>query len=208
MIARSLPLILALAAAGCDLSKHDMGDQPKAETYAAEPRFADGTSVRPLVAGVVSRDPATVGGLGNLQRGPVGPAGGEASLPLDFASPLPVNRETVERGQRAFEISCAPCHGRLGNGDGMIVQRGLTRPPSFHVARLRDVPDAHFYNVITNGYGAMFPYNDRVAPEDRWAIVAYVRALQTAPDLIADGEATRTALVAGGDPNAPKAGTP
>lgn len=201
MTARPL-LILALAA-GCDLSKHDMGDQPKADTYQADARFADGTSVRPLVAGTVAR--GDVRGFVDLQHGPVGAAGGEAPLPLDITSPLAITRETIERGQRAFDISCMPCHGRLGNGDGMIVQRGLTRPPSFHVPRLRDAADAHLYNVITNGYGAMFSLNDRVAPDDRWAIVAYVRALQAASDAI-DDPSLRNALIAGGDPSAAKAG--
>jgi hypothetical protein len=74
------------------------------------------------------------------------------------------------------------CHGRLGDGDGMVVRRGLTPPPSFHIDRLRNVSDGHLYNVISNGYGQMFSYNDRVRPEDRWMIVAYIRALQSAAD--------------------------
>ena len=94
--------------------------------------------------------------------------------------------------------------GRLGNGDGMIVRRGFTRPPSFYAQRLIDAPDAHFYNVITNGYGAMYGYADRVPPENRWAIVAYIRALQAAPQaheakLSAND---RAALMTDYDPNA------
>jgi mono/diheme cytochrome c family protein len=84
----------------------------------------------------------------------------------------------LARGQQRFGIYCAPCHGFGGDGDGMIVQRGMPRPPSFHSARLRTAPDAHFMAVITQGYGVMYSYADRVAPRDRWAIIAYIRALQ------------------------------
>ena len=92
--------------------------------------------------------------------------------------PLPVTRELLKRGQERFNIYCSVCHGRTGEGNGMIVQRGFPQPPSFHEQRLRDAPPGHFFNVITNGYGVMYPYASRVAPEDRWAIAAYIRALQ------------------------------
>jgi mono/diheme cytochrome c family protein len=91
---------------------------------------------------------------------------------------LPVTLALLHRGQERFNIDCAPCHGRSGNGDGMIVKRGFPAPPSYHSARLRQAPDSHFYEVITHGYGVMYPYADRVAPLDRWAIAAYIRALQ------------------------------
>jgi len=94
-----------------------------------------------------------------------------------FRFRLRANR--FKRGQLLFRVYCSVCHGRLANGEGMIVQRGLTPPPSFHLERLRNAPDAHFYEVITNGYGAMFSYSERIAPEDRWRVVAYIRALQT-----------------------------
>ena len=84
----------------------------------------------------------------------------------------------LEHGQERFEIYCAPCHSRVGDGQGMIVQRGFPAPPSYYIERLRKAPIEHFYDVITNGYGAMYSYADRVAPEDRWAITAYIRALQ------------------------------
>ena len=84
----------------------------------------------------------------------------------------------LERGQQRFDIYCAPCHDRLGNGNGMIVRRGFRRPPSYHIDRLRQVPDGYIYDVITNGFGAMPDYAAQIPPRDRWAIVAYVRALQ------------------------------
>ncbi len=84
----------------------------------------------------------------------------------------------LERGQQRFDIYCSPCHSKVGDGHGMIVERGFPQPPSYYIARLRDAPNQHFYDVITHGYGAMYSYADRVAPEDRWAITAYIRALQ------------------------------
>ena len=93
-------------------------------------------------------------------------------------SPPPLTMALLERGQQRFNIYCSPCHGRTGEGDGMIVRRGFPRPPSYFIGRLRKAPNQHFYDVISNGYGAMYPYSDRVKPADRWAIVAYIRALQ------------------------------
>ena len=90
----------------------------------------------------------------------------------------PVTMALLERGQQRFDIYCAPCHSKIGDGRGMIVQRGFPQPPSYYIARLRDAPNQHFYDVITHGYGAMYSYADRVGAEDRWAIVAYIRALQ------------------------------
>ena len=98
--------------------------------------------------------------------------------PLGAPSPPPVTLALLQRGQERFDIYCAPCHSRTGDGNGMIVQRGFPPPPSYAEARLRQAPVQHFYDVITNGYGAMFPYAARVAPADRWAIAAYIRALQ------------------------------
>jgi mono/diheme cytochrome c family protein len=98
--------------------------------------------------------------------------------PLKPPSPPPVTMALLERGRQRFDINCSPCHGRLGDGDGMIVQRGFPRPPSYDIDRLRNVPSQHFYDVITHGYGVMYSYADRVEPADRWAIAAYIRALQ------------------------------
>ncbi|HEX9115694.1 MAG TPA: cytochrome c, partial [Anaerolineae bacterium] len=92
--------------------------------------------------------------------------------------PFPVTREVLERGRERFNIYCAPCHSRTGDGNGMIVQRGYRRPPSYHIDRLRQAPLGHFFDVITNGFGAMPDYAAQVPPADRWAIIAYIRALQ------------------------------
>jgi mono/diheme cytochrome c family protein len=93
--------------------------------------------------------------------------------------PPPVTLALLKRGQQRFDIYCAPCHSRVGDGQGMIVQRGFPAPPPYTSDRLMEAPSQHFYDVITNGYGVMFSYADRVTPEDRWAITAYIRALQT-----------------------------
>jgi mono/diheme cytochrome c family protein len=117
------------------------------------------------------------------------PYGAEADWPAlppshtiardDVPAPRPpVTMALLERGQQRFDIDCAPCHSRVGDGHGMIVQRGFPAPPSYYIDRLRQAPVQHFYDVITNGYGIMFPYAARVGPADRWAIVAYIRALQ------------------------------
>jgi mono/diheme cytochrome c family protein len=98
------------------------------------------------------------------------------TLATDF--PVPVNTDLVANGKEQFEINCSVCHGRDGYGQGMIVQRGFPQPPSFHSDRLRAAPVGHFFEVITNGYGVMYPFGSRITPADRWAIIAYIRALQ------------------------------
>ena len=103
---------------------------------------------------------------------------GKIGEQLAATFPMPVTGETLTRGRERFEIYCAVCHGATGEGTGMIVQRGFPQPPSFHEQRLRDAPVGHFVDVITNGYGVMYSYASRVSPEDRWAIAAYIRALQ------------------------------
>ncbi len=135
------------------------------------------------------------------------PYGAEANWPMlpppnivardDVPVPIPpVTLALLERGQQRFDIYCAPCHSRVGDGHGMIVERGFPAPPSYYIARLREAPVQHFYDVITHGYGAMFPYADRVAPSDRWAIVAYIRALQASADAkLADVPADKRAAL-------------
>ena len=109
--------------------------------------------------------------------------------------PPPVSMALLRRGQERFRIDCTPCHSELGDGHGMIVQRGFPEPPSYHIARLRDAPTQHFYDVITHGYGAMYSFAGRVAPADRWAIAAYIRALQLSQhppaDAIEAGQVSR-----------------
>ncbi len=153
-------LLIGLAAmVGC--KRNDMRDQARADTYQESDFFADGKSARPLVPGTVPRNFVDV-------RATTRPSG----------FPISITRSVLDRGRERYNIYCSVCHGDLGDGNGMIVQRGFTRPPTFHQPRLRDIAPSHFYDVITTGYGAMYSYNDRVAPDDRWAIAAYIRALQ------------------------------
>jgi mono/diheme cytochrome c family protein len=117
----------------------------------------------------------------------------------EYANPLPITLPVLARGRERFDIYCAPCHGRAGYGDGMIARRGFPAPSSFHISALRTAPDSHFYQVMSDGYGVMYPYADRITSADRWAIVAYIRALQLsqhAPAASLDPE-DRSALKAG-----------
>lgn len=104
--------------------------------------------------------------------------GGMVQFQEKRSAPPPVTMALLERGQQRFQIFCTPCHSELGDGDGMVVQRGFPPPPSYHITRLRDAPVSHFYDVITHGYGVMYSFAYRVPPADRWAIAAYIRALQ------------------------------
>lgn len=125
---------------------------------------------------------------------PAGPPPGIVARDDAFGPPAPppVTLALLHRGQQRFDIDCAPCHGRTGDGDGMVVQRGFPPPPSYFSGRLRGASIQHFYDVITHGYGVMYSYADRVAPADRWAIVAYIRALQASTDAqLADVPADR-----------------
>ena len=108
----------------------------------------------------------------------VAPAQDTVEWDSTSTKPPPVTLALLQRGRERFRIDCTPCHSELGDGHGMIVQRGFPAPPSYHIDRLRDAPTQHFYDVMTHGYGAMYSFAGRVAPEDRWAIAAYIRALQ------------------------------
>ncbi|HET7360073.1 MAG TPA: cytochrome c [Rhodanobacteraceae bacterium] len=165
-----LPLALVLVLGGCERAMHDMYQQPKDKPLAPSALFANGNSARRPPAGSV---PASGGALADTSSGRHGRMAVASSV-----APPPVTAALLARGRQRFDIYCAPCHGRSGDGDGMIVRRGFPAPPSYHTARLRHAPDRHFYQVITHGYGVMYPYADRVAPRDRWAIVAWIRALQ------------------------------
>ena len=156
-----LPLVapalgLVLLAGGCDQS---MENQAKYEVYEAAALFRDGKVMQDPVPGTIAR--------GEL-----------AYRAAPLAERPELSLELVRRGRERFNIFCAPCHSPTGDGDGMIVQRGFPRPPSFHTERLREAPTEHFVAVITNGHGVMYAYADRVPPADRWAIAAYIRALQ------------------------------
>jgi hypothetical protein len=169
-------LALALLSAGCH---YDMWIQPKEKGYRASEFHRDKRTARNEPAGTVAFGQAKDDTAFNTGYTPAGK--------LVRAIPMELTEEKLKRGQERYRIFCTPCHGELGDGKGMITQRGLAvaRPvPSYHTARLRAMPDGHFFDVITNGYGAMFPQGARIPVEDRWAIAGYVRALQkaAAPD--------------------------
>ena len=149
--------------------RQDMHDQPKFTPLRESTFFGDARSARPLVAGTVAQ--------GQLHDDPLletGKTGGADASVFPFA----VDANVMSRGRERFDIFCAPCHGRTGAGDGMVVRRGYRRPPSYHDDRLRNAPVGHFIDVMTNGFGAMPEYADQVNARDRWAIAAYIRALQ------------------------------
>jgi hypothetical protein len=150
-----------------------MQDQPRYNPLRKSDFFSDERSSRPLVAGTVAR--------GDLRADSyfyTGFIGKEPGNQMPFS----VTRQVLERGRERYNIYCAPCHSRTGDGNGMIVQRGYRRPPSYHIDRLRQAPLGHFYDVIANGFGAMPDYAAQVQPADRWAIIAYIRALQFSQD--------------------------
>jgi cytochrome c553 len=163
----TLVLLVALVSSGC---RRDMFSQPSEKPLERSSFFRDNQMAsRPLPAHTVAR-----GQLDEDEAYYSGKIG--TNLVTEF--PMPVTREVLLRGQERFNIYCAPCHGRTGEGNGMIPQRGYPAPPSYHIDRLRTAPVGHLYDVITRGYGVMYSYASRVEPEDRWAIVAYIRALQ------------------------------
>jgi mono/diheme cytochrome c family protein len=156
VIARlSTVVIFGCVVGGCDLS---MTEQRKLTTYEPTELWSDGTTARPLPVGVVAQ--------GDVERAKLA------------TNPPAVTRGLLARGRERFGIFCAPCHGLAGNGDGVVVAHGFPAPPSYHIERLLAAPARHFYDVMTDGYGVMFSYADRVSPHDRWAIAAYIRALQ------------------------------
>jgi len=171
MVSASLPkTALRICAAawlfllvGCSL-KQDMAKQPAERPLWPSDFFEDGRSARPLVENTVMR--------GSVLED-------ELAIPKDSnVFPLPLDLQLLERGEDRYKIFCSPCHGLQGDGNGMVAMRGMKHPPSYHQDRLRQVPNGYIYDVITNGFGAMFGYSAQVTPRDRWAIVAYVRALQ------------------------------
>lgn len=168
-VARYIAFVLVIAAsAGC---RRDMFNQPSAKPLARSDAFRNNEMAsRPFVPNTVAR--------GQLEEDSEFFTG-KIGTNLVTTLPQPVTREMLERGQERYNIYCAPCHDRTGDGNGMIVQRGFPRPPSYHIDRLRQAPIGHFYDVITHGYGIMYSYAARVEPADRWAIAAYIRVLQT-----------------------------
>jgi mono/diheme cytochrome c family protein len=163
-----------LLAFGCH---RDMQDQPRYETFEASAFFDDGQSARPVIAGTIAR--------GQLREDAAFyTAKVEGQLVSEL--PLKLTAELLERGRERYDIFCTVCHGAAGDGDGMIVQRGFRRPPSFHLERLRKARIGHFFDVATNGFGAMPSYASRIPVRDRWAIAAYIRALQLSQNATLD----------------------
>jgi mono/diheme cytochrome c family protein len=163
----ALVVVAAAALAGC---RQDMHQAPRYDPLEKSDFFADGRAARPTVEGTVAR--------GFLREDVVFYTGKRPDGQFVDAIPVPVDKALLERGQDRYNVYCAPCHGRTGDGNGMVVQRGFKQPSSYHADRLREQPVGYFYDVITNGFGAMQDYSAQVAPRDRWAIAAYLRVLQ------------------------------
>jgi hypothetical protein len=169
-----LTALLLLGA--CEREMHDMYRQPRYDRGEPSPLFADGRATRPPVPGSVAVASGDIAATSSGRRGDRQVLARTASLAAD--TPPPITAALLARGRGRYEIHCVPCHSPVGDGDGPVVRRGFPRPPSYHEARLRQAPDRHFFDVITNGHGVMYSYGDRVDAADRWAIVAYIRALQ------------------------------
>jgi mono/diheme cytochrome c family protein len=162
---------LSLLLVGC--IRDDMADQPRYKPGSASRYFPDGKAGREIPVGTVPQEfdaPATQPYFVSWA----------SAIPNTAPFPFEITASDLARGQEQFTVFCTPCHGGLGDGNGMIVQRGFPRPPSYHIDRLRAAAPGYFYNVITNGIGAMYSYNDRVTPDDRWRIAAYIQTLQYA----------------------------
>jgi hypothetical protein len=161
----ALVLSSVLAFAGCENTlRQDMANQPRQNPLSPAKIFPDGRSERPPIENTVAR--------GSLEDDAL-------LVPKDSnVFPVPITAELLERGRERYGIYCTPCHGLQGDGNGMVALRGMKHPPSYHQDRLRQVPHGYIYDVITNGFGSMYGYSAQVPPRDRWAIVAYLRALQ------------------------------
>jgi mono/diheme cytochrome c family protein len=197
--ARLLAAATALAAAAVGCRKEDMSDQPKFyHPYHQTSMFADGTTARPIPAGTIARGHLQL--EKDLYTGKRYDAGLKQDVDIDYI-PIAITHEDLVRGQQKYAIYCAVCHGAVGDGGGMIVARGMVRPPSLvrtddpipaegspgrpsydRSVNVQRAPIGHYFDVITNGYGAMYSYNDRVGVEDRWRIAAYIKALQVSQD--------------------------
>jgi mono/diheme cytochrome c family protein len=165
-LAKAVALSAVVLSAGC---RQDMHDQPKYIPLRESTFFADARSARPIVAGTVARGQLHEDVLLNTGKD----NGADAAV-----FPFAVDERVMAHGRERFNIYCSPCHGSAGFGDGMVVRRGYRAPPSFHDDRLRNVPVGHFFDVVSHGFGAMPDYAAQISAEDRWAIVAYIRALQ------------------------------
>ncbi len=188
---RGVIVLTAVMAAGCGV-RFDMQDQPRYKTYKKSEFYSDSLASRHAPDGTVARGflkenkAFHTGKIDNPDPNAVAESTTDASGNTVMTSfpnmidqfPLPVTKELVKRGEERYNIYCIVCHGPVGAGDGMIVRRGFVQPPTYHSDRLRNAPVGHFFDVITNGFGRMNSYSDSVPAADRWAIVAYIRALQ------------------------------
>ena len=204
-----LPFVLLT---GCGV-RFDMQDQPRYKTYKKSDFFKDGRASRDKIDGTVARGQLNenkafyTGKIDNPNPNAVAATATDASgntlvasFPNDIEEfPLAVTKELVDRGQERYNIYCIVCHGPVGNGDGMIVRRGFSKPPTYHDDRLRNAPVGHFFDVMTNGWGKMNSYAYQIQPADRWAIVAYIRALQV-------GQNPEELMKAGSKTEPPKTG--
>ena len=181
-------VLMFVAAAGCH---QDMYDQPRYKPFSESKFYRDGIASRPLAEGTIPRGYARKDEL--LYTGKV-----DGKQADQF--PFRVTEDVMKRGHDRFNIYCSPCHGQLGNGRGMIVQRGFPQPRSFHIDSLKEAPAGYFFDVITNGYGRMYSYAPSVPVHDRWAIIAYIRALQFSQAVPVSQltDAERTRLSSGG----------
>ncbi len=201
---------LLLSACGV---RFDMQDQPRYKAYKKSDWFKDGRASRDKIDGTVARGQLNdnkafyTGKIDNPNPNAVAATTTDstgntlvASFPNDIEEfPLAVTKELIDRGQERYNIYCIVCHGPVGNGDGMIVRRGFSKPPTYHDDRLRNAPVGHFFDVMTNGWGKMNSYAYQIQPADRWAIVAYIRALQV-------GQNPEELLKAGSKTEPPKSG--
>lgn len=210
-------------AAGCGV-RFDMQDQPRYKVYKKSDFFADGMSSRPPVEGTVARGQLKgnkafyTGKIDNpnpnVQVQTTTDASGNtlvSSFPNDIDEfPMPITKELIDRGQDRYNIYCIVCHGANGMGDGMVVRRGFPQPPTYHDDRLRNAPVGHFFDVMTNGWGKMNSYASVLPAADRWAIVAYIRALQASQDpsgMLRQSSNTAANTSAAPTPNASAANT-
>jgi mono/diheme cytochrome c family protein len=162
-------VVIAAACLALAACRQDMHDAPSYDPLQQTNFFSNGAASRPLVANTVAR-----GQLRADEHLFTGKVNGQVATEF----PMPVTEAVLNRGQERFNVYCSPCHGRTGEGNGMVVQRGFRPPPSYHDERLRNVPVGYFFDVMTNGFGAMQDYSAQVTVPDRWAIAAYIRALQ------------------------------
>ena len=187
-------LHFAFALTAC---RQKMANQPRYDPLEQSDFFADGMAARPRLPGTVARgelDPTSY-----LASGKINGQDGDAF-------PFPVTADVIDRGHERFNIYCSECHGRLGDGNGMIPSRGFRRPPSFHTASLRTAKVGHFFDVMTNGFGAMPPYNVQVPARDRWAIAAYIRVLQLSQNATVNDVPPGQRASLNADPNASNEG--